>query len=173
MAESFDRALWLIENDLCCGVVLDLGLLGWDSHINNESKQREMNWYFARFFDEYLTKLHSRSNGFGVLAQRTVTVVGSELGRFPHQNDMFGKDHFPQTSFLLAGPGIRAGHTFGRTGRRMEGLPIAYTDGNAVQAGRVPLLDDLGSTLLHLAELVPERYGYSGRVCDFLLDPTS
>jgi hypothetical protein len=26
MAESLDRALWLIEHDLCCGVVLDLGL---------------------------------------------------------------------------------------------------------------------------------------------------
>ena len=43
MADSLERALWLIENDLCCGVVLDLGLLGWDTHIRNESKQTEMN----------------------------------------------------------------------------------------------------------------------------------
>lgn len=170
MAESLERALWLIEHDLCCGVVLDLGLLGWDTHIRNEPKQTEMNGNFAKFFDDYLDELHARKNRHGVLAQRTLTIVGSELGRFPRQNDMLGKDHLPQTSFLLAGPGIRAGKQFGRTGRRMEGLPIAYRDGAPADAGRVPLLDDIGATLVHLAGLDPERYGYSGRICDFLLD---
>jgi hypothetical protein len=170
MAESLERALWLIEHDLCCGVVLDLGLLGWDTHIRNESKQAEMNGHFVKLFDEYLADLQVRKNRHGTLAERTVTVVGSELGRFPHQNDMLGKDHLPQTSFLLAGPGIRAGKSFGRTGRRMEGLPIAYRTGEPAAAGRVPFLDDLGATLLHLAGLDPERYGYSGKVCEFLLD---
>jgi uncharacterized protein (DUF1501 family) len=170
MSESLERALWLIEHDLCCGVVLDLGLLGWDTHIRNESKQGEMNGNFARFFDDYMAELHARKNAHGVLAQQTVTMVGSELGRFPHQNDMLGKDHLPQTSFVIAGPGIRPGKLFGRTGKRMEGLPIAYKDGAPADAGRVPFLDDVGATMLRLAGLDPERYGYSGRVCDFLLD---
>jgi len=169
MSESLERALWLIENDLCCGVVLDVGLLGWDTHIRNESKQAEMNGNFAKFFDDYLSELHARKNRHGVLAQRTLTIVGSELGRYPHQNDMLGKDHFPQTSFLLAGPGIRTGRTFGSTGRRMEGLPISYANGDPIAAGRVPLLDDVGTTMLHLAGLDPERYGYRGEVCRFLL----
>jgi hypothetical protein len=173
MAETLDRALWLIEHDLCCGVVLDVGLLGWDTHIRNESKQSEMNGSFAKFFDEYMADLHVRKNSHGVLAQQTLTVVGSELGRFPHQNDMLGKDHLPQTSFLFAGPGIRAGKSFGRTGRRMEGLPIAYANGDPVDAGRVPFLDDVGTTLLHLAGVDPERHGYGGRVCEFLLDKTT
>jgi hypothetical protein len=170
MAEGLERALWLIEHDLCCGVVLDLGLLGWDTHVRNESKQDEMNGYFSRFFDEYMAELHARKNRHGVLAKQTVTIVGSDLGRFPRQNDMLGKDHLPQTSFLLAGPGLRAGKVFGRTGRRMEGLPIAYRTGEPAAAGRVPLLDDVGATLLHLAGLDPERYGYRGEVCEFLLD---
>lgn len=173
MAEGLDRALWLIENDLCCGVVLDLGLLGWDTHIRNEARQGEMNGSFVQFFNEYLGELHARKNRHGVLAQRTVTVVGSELGRFPHQNDMLGKDHLPQTSFVLAGPGLRAGRSFGQTGRRMEGLPIAYRTGDPAAAGRVPLLDDVGTTLLHLAGLDPERYGYRGQICEFLLDGAS
>jgi hypothetical protein len=173
MAESLDRALWLIEHDLCCGVVLDLGLLGWDTHIRNEAKQGEMNGTFARLFDDYLADLHARKNRHGGLAQRTMTVVGSELGRFPRQNDMLGKDHLPQTSLLFTGPGIRAGRSFGRTGRRMEGLPIAYRNGDPAEAGRVPFLDDVGATLLHLAGLDPERYGYRGKVCKFLLDGTS
>ena len=173
MAESLERALWLIENDLCCGVVLDLGLLGWDTHIRNESKQGEMNGNFARFFDDYLGELHTRSNAHGTLASQTVTIVGSELGRFPHQNDMLGKDHLPQTSFMFAGPGLRAGKSFGLTGKRMEGLPIAYADGAPAASGRVPFLDDIGTTLLHLAGIDPERYGYSGEVCKFLLDGTA
>jgi uncharacterized protein (DUF1501 family) len=173
MAESFDRALWLMENDLVSGVVLDLGLLGWDTHIRNESKQQEMSTNFATFFDEYLTQLHARSNRHGSLASRTVTVVGSELGRFPRQNDMLGKDHFPQTSFMFHGPGIVKGRAFGRTGRKMEGLPIAYRNGDAADAGRVPLLDDIGTTLLRVAGVDPERYGYSGEVCEFLLDKTA
>jgi hypothetical protein len=173
MVESLERALWLIEHDLCCGVVLDLGLLGWDTHIRNESKQGEMNGHFARFFDDYLAELQSRRNAHGTLADQTVTIVGSELGRFPHQNDMLGKDHLPQTSFLLAGPGLRTGKSFGKTGRRMEGLPIAYATGEVAESGRVPVLDDVGATLLHLAGIDHERYGYSGEICKFLLDGTA
>jgi hypothetical protein len=173
MADSLDRALWLIEHDLCCGVVLDLGLLGWDTHIRNESKQLEMSGNFVTFFDEFFGELHDRKNAYGPLADQTVTIVGSELGRFPRQNDMLGKDHLPQTSFVFAGPGIRTGKTFGKTGRRMEGLPIAYDTGMEAAAGRVPFLDDVGATMLVLAGLDPERYGYSGRVCKFLLDPTT
>lgn len=170
MSESIERGLWLIEHDLCCGVILDLGILGWDTHLHNESKQGEMNGNFVRFFDDYLAQLHSRRNAHGLLADQTVTIVGSELGRFPRQNDMLGKDHLPQTSFLFAGPGIRTGRAFGRTGRRMEGLPIDYRSGAPADAGRVPFLDDLGATMLRVAGLDPQRYGYSGEVCEFLLD---
>ncbi|MEO8699413.1 MAG: DUF1501 domain-containing protein [Kofleriaceae bacterium] len=171
MAESLDRALWLIENDLTTGVILDLGLLGWDTHIRNESKQREMSGNFATYLDDFFTQLHARKNAHGVLADRTVSVVGSELGRFPRQNDMLGKDHLPQTSFMFMGPGIRGGRVFGKTGKQMEGLPISYSTGDVAASGRVPLLDDVGTTLLRLAGMDPERYGYGGRACEFLLDP--
>lgn len=173
IADSFERALWLIEHDLCCGVVLDLGLLGWDTHIRNESKQAEMNGSFVTYFDDYLSELHARKNAYGVLADRTLTIVGSELGRFPHQNDMLGKDHLPQTSYMFAGRGVRTGRTFGQTNRTMEGQPIAYRTGEPAAAGRVPFLDDIGATMLHLAGLDPERYGYTGKVCEFLLDKMS
>ncbi len=169
MAESLDRALWLIEHDLCSGVILDLGLLGWDTHIRNEGKQAEMNGNFATYFSEYMAGLHAKKNSHGVLADRTVTIVGSELGRFPRQNDMMGKDHLPQTSFLVAGPGIHTGRSFGQTGRLMEGLPISYRNADPAASGRVPVLDDLGATMLHLAGIDPERYGYDGEVCSFLL----
>lgn len=172
MVDALERTLWLLENDLCCGVVLDLGVLGWDTHVQNEMKQAEMNGYFVKFFDDYLSDLRARKNRHGLLADNTVTVVGSELGRFPRQNEMLGKDHLPQTSFLITGPGIRKGASFGATGRRMEGLEVSYLDGKVASAGRVPVLDDIGTTLLRHAGLEPDRYGYSGQVCEFLLDKT-
>jgi uncharacterized protein (DUF1501 family) len=173
MADSFERALWLVENDLCSGVVIDCGLLGWDTHLRNESKQAEMNGYFVRYFDELMNELRARKNAHGVLADRTALIVGSELGRFPKQNDMLGKDHMPQTSLMLSVPGLVRGKAFGRTGRMTEGQSISYQTGDLAAAGRVPVLDDLGATILKVAGVEPERYGYRGEVCTFMLDGTA
>lgn len=169
MASALQRTVWLLEHDLCSGVIVDLGVMGWDSHLRNDSKQTEMNGNFVRFFSDYLTQLAARKNEHGVLADTTLTIVGSELGRFPKQNAMLGKDHFPQTSLMLLGPGVRTGRAFGRTGRQLEGLSIDYRTGEPAAAGRVPVLDDIGVTVLRLAGLDPELYGYAGRACEFLL----
>ncbi len=169
MADAFDRSLWLIENDLTCGVMLELGLLGWDTHQRNEIKQTEMNGHFVRFFDEFMTGLRERRNRHGKLADQTVVVAGSDMGRFPRLNDMLGKDHLPQTGFLFTGPGVRGGYTFGETARDMRGMPISFATGRAEKAGRLPTLDDVGATLLTLAGVSPPRYGYAGQVFDFLI----
>jgi len=45
-------------------------------------------------------------------------MVGSDFGRGPHYNgagDGGGKDHWPITTVLLIGPGIRGGRTLGAT----------------------------------------------------------
>jgi uncharacterized protein (DUF1501 family) len=170
MSDAMARALWLIENDLTRGVIVDVGLLGWDTHQRNEIKQTEMNGNFVACFADLLSDLATRSNAHGVLAEQTLVVVGSELGRFPQLNDMLGKDHLPQTSFIFAGPGVRAGRTFGATSERLEGLPISYATGEPDPAGRIPVLDDIGATLLHHAGLDPERYGYSGEPLGFLFE---
>src|SRR5690606_9955228 len=88
MADAFDRALWLMKHDLAPGLFLDLGLLGWDTHIRNEPLQAELNGAFVRHFDTFLTALHRTNNQHGNLAANTLLVVGSEIGRFPRENDM-------------------------------------------------------------------------------------
>ena len=170
MAESFDQAAWLLENDLACAVGIDLGLLEWDSHIANHSRQTLANTTFVKHFTRFMKRLRESDNAHGNVAENTVIFAGSDMGRFPRLNDMQGKDHLPQTSFFFAGPGWRGGRSFGQTGKQMDAMPISLKTGRPGQSGGKKLiLDDIGATVLTLAGLDPELYGYHGNVLDFLL----
>jgi hypothetical protein len=84
-------------------------------------------------------------------------------------NSNLGKDHFPESSFLFYGSGIAAGRAFVPTGRRMEGLAVSAKTGLPGDAGAEHLvLDDIGTTLLHIHGLRPDTYGYRGRRLNFL-----
>lgn len=170
MSESFDRTLWLIENDLARCVVVDLGLLGWDTHIRNGPRQTEMNTNFVTHFDRFMGELRARKNAHGTLADQTVIIGGSDMGRFPKLNDMQGKDHLPQTSFFFSGPVFKTGTAYGGTGKQMQALPLSRKDGTTTNGTHVPILDDIGTTALHIAGLDPQRYGFHGKVLDFLLE---
>ena len=172
MAESLQRTIWLLENDLTCGVLVEVGLLGWDTHQRNEARQTDMNGNFVKHFSWFLDALATRRNRHGKLVDTTAVVGGSDMGRFPRLNDMLGKDHLPQTAFFFSGPGLAGGQSFGQTGSEMEAHPISVSTGRTPQggaAGRELILDDIGTTLVALAGLDPERYGYNGAVLDFLL----
>jgi uncharacterized protein (DUF1501 family) len=155
IARNLQRILWLFENDLTSCVFLRVGVTEWDSHYDNAERQRLWNLNFATQLDRFLAELETRSNRHGSLISKTVTVIGSEVGRFPFLNPHKGKDHFPEAPFLFVGAGIRGGRAHGRTGRKMEAKsPVS--------------LDDLGTTLLHMAGIDPAQHGYFGQRLAFL-----
>lgn len=169
LAEDMQRTLWFLENDLARGVCVKI-FLDWDSHYRNADKQVQATGSFTAALDKFLEDLHSRKNAYGNLADQTVVVVGSELGRFPVINGNLGKDHFPESSYVFMGPNINVGHSFVPTGKRMEGLPVSAKTGKAGEAGAEHVvLDDLGTTMLHMAGMNPSLYGYRGRKLDFLV----
>jgi uncharacterized protein (DUF1501 family) len=49
------------------------------------------------------------------IREKVILVVGSDFGRTPWYNEGDGKDHWPITSMLLMGPGIRGGRVVGAT----------------------------------------------------------
>ncbi len=167
LARDLQRTLWLIENDLTRGVYLKI-FLDWDSHFRNASKQTGATKDFTFVFNKFLEQLHTRSNAHGNLADNTLLVAGSELGRFPMLNGNLGKDHFPEAGYLAMGAGIKQGHAFGPTGRMMEGGQVSLTTGMPEAGGTHLVLDDLGTTLLHLTGYDPTVYGYRGRRMRFL-----
>jgi hypothetical protein len=170
-AQQFQRILWTLQHDLTCGVFLSPAILAWDSHYDNLLKQTRETSSFIPMFVRFVGELERRSNLAGSLMSNTLLVLGSELGRFPRLNAEHGKDHFPEAPLLFLGAGVRSarkkGITFGHLGRQMQSLPISLKTGST---GSHPLvLDDVGTTLLHIAGLDPELYGYGGKLLEFLL----
>ena len=139
----------------------------WDSHFRNADWQAKNSLVFfpllAKFFDE----LHRRRNAHGTLADNTVVLVMSELGRYPYLNGDNGKDHFPETPAMLFGRLFTA-CVFGATGLELEALPVDLATGRRHANGHHMTLDDLGATLLSAFELDPLRFGYTGRDLAFL-----
>lgn len=171
LGEDLDRTAWLLEHDLTPCVFVEAAPLSWDTHVNNTPRQAHITQLFVRHFTRLLDTLRAKKNRHGPLLDNTLFLVGSDLGRFPQLNDMLGKDHLPQTSFLTIGRGVGGGRVFGATGQQMEGLPISLSTGrHPKKGGTVPVLDDIGASLLHLAGLEPERFGYNGRRLSFLFD---
>jgi hypothetical protein len=173
MAESFQRTLWAFQNDLSRSAFIRLGYIPWDSHDNNAKRQTVWNQSFASAFDRFLTTLGQLRNDHGSLSSNTLIIAGSELGRFPRLNSYQGKDHFPEAPFIFMGRNINThggkGSVFGRTGRQMDAYPVSLKTGMDVSSGghRVDL-DDVGATVLHLVGLDPPRYGYDGKILEFL-----
>lgn len=169
IARNLQRTAWLLEQDLAKAVFLRIGISEWDSHWNNAKVQEKWNGAFFNMFSRFLAGLEARSNGGGTLADQTVIVVLSEIGRNGMINDVMGKDHFPEIPVLFYGKGVRGGSLFGETGTRMEALPISPLDGKRATAGGfLPLLDDVGTTLLRWAGMDPPTFGYHGRDLRFL-----
>ncbi len=171
LGEDLQRTLWLLEHDLTRGVYLKI-FLDWDSHFANARKQTSATRAFVPAFARFLSELGQRRNAYGKLADNTLVVMGSELGRFPQLNGNEGKDHFPETTVVLMGPGVRtsedAGGPFGETGRMMEGQRLSLRSGRPEDGGALVNLDDVGATVLHLCGMNPELYGYHGRRLSFL-----
>lgn len=166
---QLQRVLWSFEHDLVAtATVFAPG--AWDTHTRNAQLQTKFTPYLVAVLDRLFTELERRSNAHGPLSEQTAVVVGSEIGRFPYLNQAHGKDHYPQTSVMLYGRPFRSGK-FGDTGKQLEGIPVSSSTGRAGGADPAPLrLDDVGTTALSLAGIDPEKYGFTGRWLDFMVE---
>jgi uncharacterized protein (DUF1501 family) len=172
LQQILQRALWAIEHDLvaCCQLSVDRYLQPWDSHWDNDQIQTAISGESFTLIARFLGQLGERRNAHGLLADQTLVVIGSELGRYPRLNTVLGKDHWPEVPFLFWGAGVVHQQTFGRTGTHLQAVPVSLRTGRDVATGGELLtLDDIGTTLLHLAGVDPEPRGYVGRRLDFLV----
>jgi uncharacterized protein (DUF1501 family) len=143
-------------------------LLGWDTHIANEPIQTELNAAFTSSFRRFLAGLTATPSSKGTLLDETLVVAGSDLGRFPRLNAMGGKDHLPQTSYIFAGHGIAGGASHGQTDSIMKALKMSLTTGQPDDRGHIPIVDDVGTTIMRLCGLDPHEFGYAGKTIECL-----
>lgn len=164
---DLQRALWLFEHGLTRCVTVCVGNLDFDTHFWNTTEHPPAAEYLAAILDHLFSLLDARTLGGRTLAEQTVVLVGSEIGRFPRLNESHGKDHFPQIPHLFFGPGFTAG-TFGSTDRDMAALPVSLATGRADSGGHVMRVDDVGTTILAMDGANPETLGYAGEYLSFL-----
>ena len=109
----------------------------WDSHISNERQQSAC---YEHNFERLLTLMNrlatASAPGGGSLLDRTTLLVLSEMGRTPVLNSQQGKDHWPYTSAMLVGAGVRGGERFGVTNEALVGQSIDMSTGSASGGGQ-------------------------------------
>ena len=171
LATTLRDAFSVLSNRLAPAIFIED--LGWDTHNNNLPRQRQKWKTFGLALRYFLSELRRRKTSDGVCLSECVgVVICSELGRFPVMNGDDGKDHFPECPVILIGPGIRPGQ-YGDTDENMVATPISVQTGRPSSSAKdfVPVIDDVGSTILHWFGVEdPASAGYGGRRLDFLLD---
>ncbi len=93
------------------------------------------------------------------LADETIVVVLSEMGRTPYLNSDQGKDHWPYTSAMILGKGFEADRVIGEYDDVFYGRPVDPKTGVAADdAPQEFSAQVLGATLLALGDVDPGPY---------------
>ncbi len=171
MKDQVDEVRWQTDGTFAsqievCADLLELGLsrcvtlsferLTWDSHEDNTSKQHAN---FKDLFDGLALLMETLGATPGVvgdtLADETVVVVVSEMGRTPQENSAKGKDHWAHTSSMLVGPGLDGGRAIGGYDELFYGQHVDPASGERASGGRELLPALFGATLLELGDVGP------------------
>lgn len=121
----------------------------WDSHVGNDALQTmDYEWTFGRL-SSLMARLETESAPDGSpLADRTTVLVLSEMGRSPVLNSAQGKDHWPWTSAMLIGAGVRGGKIYGGTDAGLAGQRVDPTGGDVTDGGDLLTPASLAAGLL-------------------------
>lgn len=137
--EQLDNLIAALQEGLCSSATLQCKLpqlVDWDSHSENHLNQSQA--FDASFFQlkALIDRLHQTTDLSGQpLIESTTVMVLSEMGRTPKLNITNGKDHWPYTSMMLVGAGIRGGEVWGETDSGLVGLPVDPITGEVSPSG--------------------------------------
>jgi hypothetical protein len=152
LAQQGELATSLLRGGVACAAFLD-SRLDWDTHDDIADQSTSHDRLFAE-----LAELAARLDAAGLLAHTTVAVL-SEFARTPKLNDspQPGKDHWPVTSALLFGGGVRPG-TYGATDDGLGALRLRMDDGTPADTGRLLQFDNFAAGLLESLGVSSRRW---------------
>ncbi len=131
----------------------------WDSHFSNDTTQ---SFNFEALFTGLGSLMEQLDQTPGqeetTLAEETVVVVMSEMGRTPLINSTDGRDHWPYTSVLLMGPGLTTDRVVGSFNDAYFGEMVDPASAELADSGTALTSESLGATLLALADVDPEAH---------------
>lgn len=130
----------------------------WDTHATNATQSALFEFLFTSLDDVMQQLQNTRDRSGTLLADNTVLVVMSEMGRTPQFNANQGRDHWPYTSALVVGSGIVGGRTIGGFDDFYNGIGIDANTGDLSLSAAAIGPADLGATLLLLGGADPAEY---------------
>jgi hypothetical protein len=134
--EQIKLGMEAIQRGVCWSVHLEQTFASWDTHSDN-ARQSGMHQDLFEALGVLGDDLAARPGSAAgkTLLDETVVVVLSEMGRTPKLNDQMGKDHWPVTSALVFGAGVRGGRTYGATDGELQAMNIDLGSGEPAPAG--------------------------------------
>lgn len=128
---------------------------GWDTHSSNERQGMHFDELFE-LLAKGIEDLDSRTAADGGrLADETVIVVFSEMGRTPQLNGGSGRDHWTFTSAMVMGAGVKGGQVIGGFDDSGYGANTDYASGEVSKSGIGILASNFGASLLALGDVDP------------------
>jgi uncharacterized protein (DUF1501 family) len=139
-----------LESGLCRAVHLEDA--GWDTHDDNSLQGQRHDALFGTLtlLADDLAARRGRESG-ATLLDETVIAVVSEMGRTPKLNAAKGKDHWPVTSALVFGAGVKGGRAYGATSDGLEALSTDVATGKPDTGGKQIQFGNLVAGILSLA----------------------
>ncbi len=150
LEDQVDLALDALERDISQSVMLNTRL-GWDTHDTNTDQAGFYESTFGgltRLLDGMATR-PGRQAGTKMIDD-TVVVCFSEFSRTPKLNANLGKDHWPITSAVVVGGGVKGGASYGATTAAVETRPVNFATGAPDAAGHVLTSSSFVAGLLEL-----------------------
>lgn len=131
----------------------------FDTHTDNAEQNELFDSVFGSLlalFDKLATTPgHTAAN----MLDETIVLLASEMGRTPLLNGQQGKDHWPITSCMVMGAGIRGNQVVGGTDEGLGALNTDLDTGETVDTGGVVLQPEhIHSALLELLGIDPEPW---------------
>jgi uncharacterized protein (DUF1501 family) len=158
LASQVDLALDALQRDVSQTVMMSTRL-GWDTHtdISDQAGFHETTFGGLTQLLDGLSARPGRNAGTKMIDDTTILCM-SEFSRTPKLNSNGGKDHWPVTSAMVMGAGIKGGRAYGQTSNAMETQPIDFTTGRQNAAGRVLTSSHFIGGVLHACGVTPQDH---------------
>jgi uncharacterized protein (DUF1501 family) len=155
LTSQIDLALDAFDRDISQSVMINTRL-GWDTHDTNTDQSGFHETTFAgltRLIDGLATRPGSTTGS--TLLDETVVVCYSEFSRTPKLNAQMGKDHWPVTSAMVIGAGVKGGRGYGATTAGVEAETVDFATGARSATGMTLMSNHFAAGVLQLCGVVP------------------
>jgi uncharacterized protein (DUF1501 family) len=135
LPNQIDLALDALQQDISQAAMINTRL-GWDTHDTNtdQSAFHETTFGGLTTLLDQLAARPGRTTGSTMLDD-TIVVCYSEFSRTPKLNSAAGKDHWPVTSALVVGAGIKGGRGYGASSAAVEAETVNFSTGDRSATG--------------------------------------